>query len=89
MKRFCGMMPSDEIEKRVQYVDEEGLHIFIDVGKHGWTIHWADMSTTYGDKDATTEENFKEAYEKLIRHLKVTEVNPENQKAEVCDCMEQ
>lgn len=87
MKRFFGMMPSNEIEKTVQYVDEMGLHVSIDAGKHGWTIRWADMSSTYKDKDSNTEENFKEAYEELVKHLKVTEVNPKNEKIEVCECI--
>lgn len=65
MKRFMGMMLSDEIETRKRYKDSNGLSITITAGQKGWTIIYADGGTTYHDNETTTEENFKEAYAKL------------------------
>ena len=61
MTRCFGLMPSDEIEKSAEYVDQSGKHIGIDAGRHGWTIRWADLSCTYADVDDTTENNFAKA----------------------------
>lgn len=66
MKRFFGMMPSDEIKKSETYDDGNGLRIRIDAGPNGWTVTWADGGTNYNDVVATTEENFKTAYDLMI-----------------------
>ena len=65
MKRFFGMMPSNEIEMSKTFKDENGYKISIDAGPHGWTITYADYSTKYEDVDDTTENNFNKAYEIL------------------------
>lgn len=63
MKRFFGMMPSEEVEKEKLYIDDSNLKIRIQAGPHGWTIIWADGGTTYIDEDNTTEDNFQNAYD--------------------------
>lgn len=61
MKRFMGMMPSVEVEKKGDYKDCHGYLVHIDAGPHGWTVMWHDQSTNYKDVDASTEDNFKAA----------------------------
>lgn len=62
MKRFMGMMPSNEIEKTVTFKDEFNMKIRIDAGPNGWTITYADGSTIWKDNEgAGTEENYKVA----------------------------
>lgn len=73
MNRFFGMMPRKFVEKTKTYVDDLGLKITIEAGPYGWTIMWADNSSTWEDNNATTEENFQKAYNKLTEHLQVTE----------------
>lgn len=76
MNRFMGMMPSKEIEKSATYVDGNGWKIHIDAGPNGWTIRYADSSSDFKDKVATTEENFQEAYDLLKAKLpEVKEIN--------------
>ena len=36
MKRFFGMMPSDEIKKEEHFKDENNLEITIQAGENGW-----------------------------------------------------
>lgn len=61
MKRFMGMMPSDEIEKTVSFKEKLGT-ITIDAGPNGWTIIYPDGSTIWKDNEgAGTEENYKVA----------------------------
>ena len=74
MNRFFGMMPEKFVEIRKTYSDDLGLPVIIEAGPYGWTIIWADDSTTYKDVNATSEENFNEAYNEVIRHLNVKEV---------------
>lgn len=62
MKRFFGMMPSDEIKKEVRYKDHNDLSVTIQAGPHGWTILWADGGSNYKDVDNDTDKNFEEAY---------------------------
>ena len=63
MKRFFGMMPSSEIEVRKIYDDglSGHLHLKIDAGPNGWTLHMADGSTRYKDESKGTEKNLAEA----------------------------
>jgi hypothetical protein len=69
MKRFFGMMPSDEIKKEKHYKDDLGLRITIQAGPHGWTIMYADSSSEFKDVDSTTNENFKTAYDIATKNL--------------------
>ena len=62
MKRFFGMMPSDEIEREERFKDKNDLAVVIQAGKNGWTIIYADGGSEYRDKTCSTEENFNEAY---------------------------
>ena len=63
VKRFFGMMPSSEIEVRKIYDDglSGHLHLKIDAGPNGWTLHMADGSTRYKDESKGTEKNLAEA----------------------------
>lgn len=65
MNRFMGMMPSSEVSKEKVFKDESGLNITVQAGAKGWTIIYADGGTEYKDVEATTDENFSEAYEHL------------------------
>lgn len=62
MKRFAGMMPANEVERSEAFKDQNNQKVRIDAGPNGWTIIWADLSTTYADAPVGTEENFKAAY---------------------------
>ena len=66
MKRFAGMMPSEEIKKEKHYKCEDGT-IIAQAGPNGWTVIWADHGTNYKDTVASTEENFQTAL-KVIEH---------------------
>ena len=68
MKRFFGMMPSNEIQLSKRYNDGtvDKMRIRIDAGPNRWTIIWADGGTNYKDVESTTEENFKAAYDFMI-----------------------
>lgn len=61
MNRFFGMMPCDEIEKEVKYLDKNNRIVTIQAGQHGWTVIYADGSTNYKDEDDTVECNFAKA----------------------------
>ncbi len=61
MVRFCGMMPSSDIEKQEIFKDMSNLKIIIQAGVNGWTIIYADGSTDYMDKVDTVDDNFNEA----------------------------
>lgn len=67
MKRFAGMMPSEEIKKEKHYKCKDGGTIIAQAGPNGWTVIWADHGTNYKDTVATTEENFQTAL-KVIEH---------------------
>lgn len=67
MKRFAGMMPSEEIKKEKHYKCKDGGTIIAQAGPNGWTVIWADHGTNYKDTVATTEENFQSAL-KAIEH---------------------
>ena len=69
MQRFFGMMPSDEIEKEVRYRDKKGYDVLIQAGPHGWSIIWADNSSTFNDVDADTETNFQTAYNASLKRV--------------------
>ena len=62
MKRFFGMMPSDEVEIEKHYKTNLGT-VTIQAGKEGYSILFADGSSKYEDIQDTTENNFNKAYE--------------------------
>ena len=62
MNRFFGMMPRTEIEREERFVDPVGLKITIQAGPNGYSILYADGGSQYGDIEASTDENFKTAY---------------------------
>lgn len=90
MKRFFGMMPSDEITIEKTYrahgimVD---VYITIQAGPNGWTVIWPDKGTNYDDKTDDPEENFKTAYE--LAKTKYPDMVEDNESAEECDCCEE
>ena len=69
MKRFFGMMPSKEVEMEKEYVDKNNSKILIQAGKNGWTVIYADNSTSYKDVEGETLDNFNEAYNVAIKNL--------------------
>ena len=69
MKRFMGMMTSNEIEREENFKDQNDLKIKIQAGPNGWTILYADGASTYRDNTCSTEENFNEAYETAVKDL--------------------
>lgn len=73
MKRFFGMMPSDEIKIQKTFVDDLGLKIRIQAGENGWTILYADSSSEYADVVDTSLNNFNTALKKLKEHFNVKE----------------
>ena len=73
MNRFFGMMPSNEIEMQKTFVDDLGLKIEIQAGKNGWTILYADSSSTYNDIIDTVENNFNSALTQLKTRMNVKE----------------
>lgn len=77
MKRFCGMMPSDEIEREERFKDSDDFKITIQAGPNGWAILY-DEGSMYLDKSIGTEENFNKAYEVATNVLgKLTKVEDE------------
>lgn len=84
MKRFFGMMPSNEISIEKSYKDKHNLTIIIQAGEHGWTVIYADGGTNYKDVDDTPENNFEKAYDVAVEALgELTEVQ---NKGKVCNC---
>jgi hypothetical protein len=74
MKRFFGLMPANEVEIRHSYKDKYGFNITIEASSKGWTILWADYSTTFADIDDTAENNFQKAYDEAVSCIgKLTE----------------
>lgn len=70
MKRFMGMMPSEEIKKTVTFKDTFNMKIRIDASPNGWTITYADGSTEYKDNESGgTEANYQEALSTLHTHF--------------------
>lgn len=66
MKRFMGMMPSNEVKKEKQFKVGAGqLTVTVQAGENGWTIIYADSSSDYKDVVDTTENNFNKAVEVL------------------------
>lgn len=62
MNRFFGMMPADEVEKEVKYLDGSNNIVIIQAGKHGWTVIYdISKSTNYKDENDTVENNFAKA----------------------------
>lgn len=75
-ERFLGLMKSDDVKANGAFRDSCGLHLEIEAGPKGWTIIWADFSTTFKDIEQETEFNFKEAYDcanKAVGPLEIVE----------------
>lgn len=70
MKRFFGMMPSDEveIEKVFKETPNSVFRHTIQAGPNGWSIICSDGSASFNDESIGTEENFKNALECLMEH---------------------
>lgn len=86
MKRFMGMMPSDCIEIRKNFKDENGLKVHIDAGSEGWTVIYGDGSTEYADVEVSSEDNYKAAYESASKNLNLTEISNSSNDEEVGEC---
>lgn len=67
MKRFFGMMPSDEIEMEETYKDDMDHSIVVQAGKNGWTLLYADGSSEFKDVETETA---KENFDIALNHLK-------------------
>ena len=86
MNRFMGMMSSSCIEISKDFKDENGLKVHIDAGPEGWTIIYADHSSDYKDVNATSEDNFKEAFETASKNLKLTPIDTEPDEVVLGEC---
>ena len=85
MIRFFGMMPSTEIEKEKHYLDAEGRTYIIQAGPKGWSVLYPGHSSDYDDVEATTEENFKSAYNVAIAAVgKLIEAEVKEEIEECC-----
>jgi hypothetical protein len=84
MKRFFGMMPVKEIERTEEFMDDLGFSVRIDAGPNGWTVRFADMSSSYKDESIGTEANFKNAYDTAVAAVgKLTPVDGTSMKEDV------
>ena len=63
MDRFCGMMPSAEVEKVGRFKDCYGKLVIIEAEQNGWSVIYIDGSTVYKDETLSTDENFTNAYD--------------------------
>lgn len=78
MKRFYGMMPSDEIELSKFFLDKNENKLRIDAGPNGYTITWYDGSTNYCDITGSTEGNMDIAISFANKENgPITEIHPE------------
>ena len=66
MRGIFGAMPLHEVEIMKVFNDDNNLTVVIQAGPKGWTIIWADYSTTYSDVNNTSENNFAEAYNTAV-----------------------
>lgn len=62
MKRFFGMMPSNEIEREKVFKDCYGKKVIITAGRNGWTVIYYDGTTKYKDEVNDVDVNFNNAY---------------------------
>ena len=66
MKRFFGMMPSNEVKREERFKVGIGqLIVTIQAGENGWTILYADSSSEYKDESDTVDNNFDKAMKVL------------------------
>lgn len=85
MKRFFGMKPSCEIEIEKRYADENNYKITLQAGTHGWTVLYADGSSSYKDEDDTSENNFQKAYNCAVNDIGcLTELAEKKLRGERC-----
>ena len=90
MKRFFGMMPTNEIEKEVTYKAKGimfDVRIIIQAGPNGWTVIWPDKGTNYKDETHDTETNFNTAYE--LAKKTYPDMVEDTETIEECDCCEE
>ncbi len=90
MNRFFGMMPAKEISIRKSFKvgwPDDGdrlLTVYIDAGKNGWTITYADYSTKYNDVTDTDQNNFNTALEILKKQFPIVkEVKHKDKKEDI------
>lgn len=69
MKRYLGLMPNGCVEITKYFKDRSGFNIMIEAGPEGWTILWADYGVDCCDKNDTSENNFKAAYDKAVESV--------------------
>lgn len=79
MRRFFGMMPSNEVKMTNKYVTESGDKVVIEACEHGWTIIYADASTEFKDFDDTVQNNFDFALRVLKSRFNVVEIKKETE----------
>lgn len=84
MKRFFGMMPSDEIAIEKEYKTDDSYKITIQAGPNGWSVLYPDGSSYWGDAENTTEENFKTAYDSATTQFGVLTEEAPNKKCYNC-----
>ena len=58
MKRFFGIMPTNEVEIEKKYKDKYGYNVTIQAGPNGWSILWADGGSSWKDEENSADENF-------------------------------
>lgn len=85
MKRFFGMMPTDEIQIEKFYKDKDGWDLTIQAGPHGWSVIFMDGSSLFKDIDDTSENNFEMAYQIMLKKARTAVENGSRKYIEVCD----
>lgn len=86
MKRFNGLMPSDEVSIYRTYMDEDGYRVSIQAGNKGWTVIYADYSTNWKDEELCAEVNFEHAYKVAVDNVgKLIAVNSPDSEDVYCE----
>lgn len=90
MERFFGMMPVDEIEIEKVFKDspESSCTERVQAGPNGWSILWADHSSTCKDESIGTDKNLKNAIAELKKHFPDA-IEVEIYDEEICEEMEE
>jgi len=58
-------------EKEKHFFDKDNNSVIIKAGPSGWQILYADGTDKTVEKEATTDENFDEAYKYAIKNEKI------------------
>ena len=70
MRRFFGMMPSNEVKRQETFKDGlTQLTVTVQAGGKGWTVLWGDGSTDFKDNIDTVDNNFNKAMECLTKSI--------------------